>query len=102
MPRGTQLPSQFAYTTLYLSDVRVLPTTGVYTVTVDPGGTTAGSATLTLYNVPPDATASIVAGGSPVTVTTTTPGQNARVTFAGSDRKRVAQRQSFEPGLYPG
>jgi len=59
----------------------MLPATGAYVVTVSPRGLSVGNATLTLYNVPPDATATIVAGGPPVSVTTTTPGQNAQVVF---------------------
>jgi hypothetical protein len=83
----------------YFSDVRVLPASGVYTITVNPGDVNVGSTTLTLYNVLPDATAGIVTGGSPVSVTTTTPGQNAVVTFAGSVGQRVSLKVSFGPGL---
>jgi hypothetical protein len=57
---------------------------------VDPQGTATGSMTLTLYNVPPDPTASIVPGGPAVTLTTTTPGQNASATFAASAGQRIS------------
>ena len=50
----------------------------------DPQGPVTGSLTLTLYNVPADAAGSAVIGGPAVTVSTTTPGQNAVVTFAGT------------------
>ena len=101
-PDGSQLLSQLECGSSYFSDVRVLPATGVYTITMDPGGSTVGTATLTLYNVPPDATASLVAAGSPVTVTTTTPGQNAQVSFSGTAGQRVSLKVSFGAGLYPG
>src|SRR5439155_1556637 len=57
-------------------DTRALPTSGTYTLLVDPYATATGSMTLTLYNVPPDVSTPITPGGPNVTVTTTTPGQN--------------------------
>ncbi len=101
-PDGTPLLSQTtACGSSFFSDVHVLPATGVYVITVDPGERLVGSATLTLYNVA-DVTAAIVPGGSPVTVTTTIPGQNARVTFSGAAGQRVSLLMSFGAGLYPG
>lgn len=82
-------------------DRQTLPRSGTYLITVDPFGTATGTATLTLYNVPPDVTAPIVPGGSPVTVTTTAPGQNARVAFPGVAGQRVSLNVSFGSGLYP-
>jgi len=79
-------------------DPQVLPASGTYLIVLDPAGTT-GTATLTLYNVPPDMTASIIPGGPPVTVTTTTPGQKAIVTFAGSAGQRVSLKMSFGTGM---
>jgi len=79
-------------------DTRVLPATGTYTILIDPEDANIGSATLTLYIVPADVTASITVGGAPVTVTTTTPGQNARVTFdgnSGSHALLVASNVAF-------
>src|SRR5262249_1550040 len=43
----------------------VLPVTGTYTIMIDPFGTYTGSITLTLYDVPPDVTGPITAGGPP-------------------------------------
>jgi large repetitive protein len=71
-------------------DVLTLPTTGTYTIVVDPGGTNTGGTTLTLYDVPADATGSITPGGSSVGVTLSTPGQNAGLTFAGTNGQRVS------------
>ena len=71
-------------------DTRTLPQSGRYTLVVDPSGAATGSATLTLYAVPPDLTAAIVPGGPPVSVATTTPGQNARLSFSGVAGQRVS------------
>jgi Subtilase family len=75
-------------------DVRSLPSSGRYELLVDPLAAGTGSATVTLYDVPPDVTATASPGGPPVAVTTTTPGQDARVTFAGAAGARVSVRVS--------
>ena len=67
-----------------LSSIR-LPKTGTYTIGIDPG-TSAGSITITLT---PDVVGSIVAGGPAVTVTTTQPGQSARLTFSATSNQRA-------------
>ena len=46
-------------------DVKSLPTTGTYTILVDPQSFAIGSATLQLYDVPADASAPITAGERP-------------------------------------
>ena len=90
-PDGSKLvPPTYVGTSGGFVDTRTLPANGAYTVVVDPQGTATGSATLTLYDVPPDATASTAPGGGPVTVTTTVPGQNAQVSFSGSAGQRVS------------
>ena len=90
-PNGTTLvaPTNFGTSGGFI-DTKSLPATGQYKILVDPQGTATGSATLTLYDVPPDATASISPGGADVTVGTTVPGQNARVTFAGVGGGRIS------------
>jgi len=82
-------------------DTFTLPTSGVYTILVDPNATGTGSLTVTLYDVGSDFTGTIVPGGSPVTVTITVPGQNARLTFTGAVGQRVslAMTNSTIPGL---
>jgi YD repeat-containing protein len=75
-------------------DTQVLASTGTYTVLVDPSGTGTGSATLTLYDVPADVTGTITPGGAAVSITTTVPGQNARLTFSGTSAQRVSLRIS--------
>jgi YD repeat-containing protein len=71
-------------------DVTALPTTGTYTITVDPGLQDTGSLTFTLYDVPSDASGTITAGGSSVTMTITTPGQNGSLTFSGTSGQRIS------------
>jgi hypothetical protein len=70
-------------------DTRTLPSTGTYSITVDPPNTTTGSVTFTLYNVPPDVTGTITPGGSFVT-SISTPGQNATYTFDGTAGQRIS------------
>ncbi|HET9713368.1 MAG TPA: IPT/TIG domain-containing protein, partial [Pyrinomonadaceae bacterium] len=62
---------------------------GTHAVVIDPIGSNTGSITFTLY-VMNDVTGSINPGGSSVTVTTTTPGQNGRYLFTGSANQRVS------------
>ena len=71
-------------------DTMVLPATGTYTITIYPDFDTSGSMDLRLYTVPPDITGTITPGGPPVTVTTTAPGQDARLTFNGAAGQRVS------------
>ena len=56
-------------------DPRTLPTTGKYTVTIDPQGASTGSVTLTFYNVPADAPGS-------TSCANTVPGQNCKLTLS--------------------
>jgi hypothetical protein len=71
-------------------DATVLPMTGTYAVLVHfPGGTT-GSSLITLWQIPPDVTGPITQGGSPVTVTLATPGQNGALAFNGTQGEQLA------------
>ncbi len=80
-PDGTRLGNSVIIVNTGGSDDELtLPTTGTYTALVDPSGTATGSATISLST---DVTATGSVGGSPVTVTTTAVGQNARVMFSG-------------------
>jgi hypothetical protein len=62
-------------------DTLVLPVAGTYAVVFNPSKTATGSATFTLYDVPPDASATVSINGSAVTLATSVPGQNAAATF---------------------
>jgi subtilisin family serine protease len=76
-------------------DTKTLPQDGIYRIVVDPAGNDVGSLKLTLYDVPPDVTAPITAGGQPVTVTTgPVPGQNAVLSFHGLAGQRVSLKVS--------
>ena len=70
-------------------DTRTLPAAGTYTIAIDPSAANVGSMTMTLYDVPADATAPISPGGAAATLAITTPGQNGRVTFAGTAGQRM-------------
>jgi hypothetical protein len=94
-PDGTILASSsYVSTSGGFIDTQTLPVTGTYTILVDPQGTNTGSVTLTLYDVPADITGSITAGGPAVTITTTTVGQNAILTFSGTAGQRVSLQLS--------
>jgi hypothetical protein len=73
-------------------DARTLPENGTYAVVVDPQNAHTGSAALTLYDVPPDSGGAITPGGPAVSVSTTAPGQNARLAFDGAAGQRVSIR----------
>ncbi len=76
-------------------DTKTLPVSGTYTILVDPQLADVGSATLTLYDVPPDVTAPITPGGQPVTVSMgPVPGQNAVLSFSGTAGRRIALSMS--------
>ncbi len=90
-PQGTVLgPELPVGTSGAFWDVQTLPATGTYQILVDPNSTFTGSLTLTLYDVPADVTGSLTPGGAAVTVTTTAPGQNVRLTFEGTAGRQVS------------
>jgi YD repeat-containing protein len=70
-------------------DVQVLPTTGTYTILVDPVSYANGDLTLTLHDVPSDTSGSVTVGGAAVGVTLSTPGQNGTLTFSGTASQQV-------------
>jgi hypothetical protein len=94
-PDGTTLKSVTLGTSGGAIDATLLPVSGTYTILVDPQSSATGSATLTLYDVPPDATGTISPDGSPVTVTLVAPYQNGRMTFAGTAGQRVSLKMKF-------
>ena len=89
-PSGASLASNYVGSGGGFVDTTTLPTTGAYTINVAPLAGSTGSMTLQLYDVPPDAAASTTPGGAPISVSTTTPGQNARVAFSGSAAQRIS------------
>ncbi len=75
-----------------------LPTTGTYTIKVDPQGANTGGITLGLANFGSDTTGTITANGSATVVTSTAPGQNGTLTFTGSVNQRIALNLSSNFG----
>jgi YD repeat-containing protein len=70
-------------------DTMTLPSTGTYTIAFTNSSSGTGNATISLYNVT-DVHQTIAVNGSPVTVTTSTPGQNAYVTFSGTAGQTIS------------
>jgi YD repeat-containing protein len=70
-------------------DTAPAPTTGTYTIVIDPGATVTGSLTLTLSA---EIGGSITMGGSPVSVSITRVGQKARLLYSGTATQRVSLR----------
>src|SRR6185503_4752239 len=91
-PDGSSLTSTTVDGSGGFIDTKTLPVNGTYTVFVDPFNFNTGSLTLTLYDVPADASNSTSVNGSGVTVSTTVPGQNAEVTFSGTSSQQVTVR----------
>jgi hypothetical protein len=67
-----------------MRDVLTLPVAGTYTIQANPTGENVGTATFTLYNVPPDVTGTATVGQPASNYTTTVPGQAIQVGFAGT------------------
>ncbi|WP_082078586.1 IPT/TIG domain-containing protein [Bradyrhizobium sp. LTSP849] len=86
----------------FFSDILVLPVAGTYTIQVNPGGVNTGTITFNLYDVPADVSATITPGGGTVSLTTTAPGQNMSMTFAGTANQRVSLLMTLTSGLVTG
>src|SRR5262249_3601821 len=90
-PDGSQLAGTCAncvYAPNQIGTIRLsLP--GTYALFWYPGNPTV-SFTFYIYEVPPDPTAAIQTDGQPVTITTTTPGQDARFTFNGTGGQKIS------------
>jgi hypothetical protein len=61
-------------------------------VVVDPAGPSTGSVNVNLWDLPPDVTGTLTVGGGAVPVTLTTPGQQATLTFSGTQGQQVTVR----------
>jgi RHS repeat-associated protein len=83
--------SELYFTTGSFIDTVTLPVSGTYTIVVDPNAAGVGTTTLTIWDVPPDATDSVTptAAGVSRTLTTTVPTQNAKLTFEGTAGRRI-------------
>jgi hypothetical protein len=87
---GGDLVSTPSFGRSYFVDTKVIGTTGTYRITVDPEGTRTVDARLTLYDVASDASGTIATDAGPVSIGTTDPGQDARLTFSGTAGQRVS------------
>jgi len=91
-PNGSTLASINTNSSSFM-DTPLLPTTGTYTILIDPDSTSTGSINFTLNNAS-DVSASITPGGPAVTVTTTVIGQNAQLTFSGTASQRISLKMT--------
>jgi hypothetical protein len=66
-----------------------LPATGAYSLFVDVAGQSVGAVTLWAWNMSADASGSLTIGGSSVSVSLATPGQNGSYTFSGTSSQQV-------------
>jgi hypothetical protein len=73
----------------YLCGSMTLPTTGTYTVFLNPGGAGTGQAKVSVFNVPTDTAISSSLGGAQISVPLNVPGQNTKLTFSGTQNGRV-------------
>jgi RHS repeat-associated protein len=89
-PDGSTLASVLVTAASGFIEPATLPVAGTYTILVDPSGAVTDTITLNVYDVPPDLTRTIRIGGPALTVTMSTPGQNANVTFTGTTSKHIA------------
>jgi hypothetical protein len=86
---------QFGHAGNFL-EPRLLPATGTYTLQIDPQLSAVGGVTVTIYDVPNDAStpvtlcSSLPCSPGPTTATTTVAGQNAGLTFSSTAGQRVS------------
>jgi YD repeat-containing protein len=88
-PDATQLTSTFSCGGTIFIEPQLLPTTGTYTIVLDPSGNGTGSTTTNIYSVT-DTTQSITVDGAAVVSPIGTPGQVARLTFSGTTSQRIS------------
>jgi hypothetical protein len=88
-PDGTNLIVKTVGTSGGFGEPVKLPVGGTYKVFVDPQSSFYGSVTVGVYVVPADTTGTLVLG-TPLTISTTVPGQNATRTFNGTAGQRIS------------
>jgi hypothetical protein len=81
-PGGSFVAALFVSTATGFLDTFTLPTSGTYTITVDPSNQLAGALTFTLGAVPNNSGATTI--GTPTSVTIDTIGENALRSFSGT------------------
>jgi hypothetical protein len=96
-PDGTTLSSGSINLFGSFVDTQTLTSIGTHAIVLNPSEAETGSVTLNLYDVPADFNGSITPGGPSVTAPLTTPGQNGRLTFAGTANQRISLKVSGGP-----
>jgi YD repeat-containing protein len=102
-PDGTTLAPNTCMEQSGFIDATTLPTSGTYTIFINPLSWSTGDLPLTLYDVPTDVSGSLTINASPTPVSLMTPGQNASFTVTGAGQQATVQlsNNSF-PQWLPG
>src|SRR5262249_5351863 len=89
-PDGTALVQPFigGFSEAFV-DSTTIPVTGTYTLSIDPFTSLTGSLTAVIY-IFNDQSGTITTDGSPLTVTISTPGQKAGLTFSGTSGNSIS------------
>lgn len=97
-PSGTEFAGATMGSGSGFRDAVALPATGTYTLVVDPDAQNTGSASLTVYDAS-DLLTTITpsTGGDAKSLSLSTPGRNARLTFSASSGQHVAFSVSSAP-----
>jgi hypothetical protein len=93
-PNQTVLATHSTGILVTLMEPPLLPVTGTYQFMIDPINNGTGTTAVTLYDIPPDQTGTIVPDGQAESVTINDPGQNAVFSFSGTANQRVSLRVS--------
>lgn len=91
-PAGASLASVSSGAVTAFIEPTTLAATGTHSVFADFTQANTGSVALTLYDVPADVTGTVTVNGSATPVTITTAGQNAALTFSGTNGQQVTVR----------
>jgi RHS repeat-associated protein len=70
-------------------DAATFASAGTYSLLFAPAAVATGALTLSVFEVPPDATASLTVGGGAGQLSITTPGQNGQATFPATSGEKV-------------
>jgi YD repeat-containing protein len=95
-PDGSTLTTQSVNTSGGFIDAQTLPVSGTYVILVNPSGANTGNLKVTLYDAT-EQTGTMPPPETSTTVSTSTPGQNVRLTFAGTASHRMSVKVSSGP-----
>src|SRR5262249_16767145 len=88
-PDGSNISNTVVGTSGGFQDQTNLPVSGTYTLVVDPQIHYTGNITITLYDAT-EVTSTITPGGSPITLSLSSPGKTGVLTFSGSAGQTVS------------